>query len=629
MKVEIPIAAGYPSRDSWMKHIGIFLLTVLSLFIFGYTYGTDANLDQVIPFVHKISNPALYAQDPYVATLSSFPSLYPNVIAQLGKFFPLPFIHICFYLLVKYMVLLVGFNLAQHIFSRKETSWLACFLLAVSPLVNKCSLLGEDPLIKSIFYQTTLVGPFALLVLLLFMKKKYVASFSMLVLIYYFNGLIANFVLVMLAFASVRQIKSVLRGWIIFILMLLPWLIWYLSITRPGGGFSPSFLMSLRSWYSGHYFPSEWDLPKWENAIVFLVFFSIFLYHGLKYARSARQIEIFISSIAIMWLIAFITGELIYVPRIVLLQFFRSDIFFIAFGLIFAAEYIRKMIETKSLQYTALSGLILIILIEVKEPRFALPVLIVYTLSLLPYRFIYKASVAGFLILCFVLMFRYSFFMEKIVLITLLLGLILIVRAQDRPVASTRIRVVHIIIVSLIVVSYIPVIMYRMETKDFARKAQARQDWEELQRWVKANTPVESIFIVPPYRDGFRVFSQRSPVVEWVDGSAMHWAPSFEKEWTKRLRDMEYKEYGAITSLRFTEVETTVSTEEGEKIIVSHPRAMYAAYIYASMDEAKLVQLSRKYGAGYVVREDDALETFPLIYRNRTFRLYRIADKLK
>jgi len=626
MKINVLIVSRFLAKDNMVKYVGIFFLTILSLFIFGYTYGTDTNLDQVIPFAHKISNPDLYIQDPYVATLLSFPSFYPDLIAQLSKFFPLPFIHIFLYILVKYMVLLVGFNLAQHIFSRKETSWLACFLLAASPLVNKYTLLGEDPLIKPIFYQTTLVGPFALLALLLFMKKRYVASFSIAALIYYFNGLIANFVLVMFAFASVRQVKPVLRGWIMFILMWLPWFIWYLGITKSGHSFSPSFLVDLRTWYPGHYFPSEWDLPKWENAVIFLVFFSMFFYHGLKYARSAKQIEIFISAIATMWLVAFISGELIYIPRVALLQFFRTDVFLIVFGLIFAAEYIRKMLETRSLHYTALSGLILIILIEVKEPRFALPVLIVYTLSLLPYRFIYKACIAGFLVLCFTLMFKYSFFMEKIILVMLLLGILLIVGSEDKPIASMRIRVVHIAIVSLIIVSYIPAVMYRIETKDFARKTQARQDWEKLQRWVKDNTPAESIFIVPPYRDGFRVFSQRSPVVEWVDGSAIHWAPGSEKEWLRRLRDLGYKEYSAITCLRFAEAESTVSTEYGKKKVIPHPRAMYAAYIYSSMNEARLTELARKYGAGYVVREDDALKAFPLVYRNRTFLLYRITD---
>lgn len=608
------------------KYIGILFLTILSIFIYGYTFGTSTNLDQVLPFIQKIQNPTLYPQDPYIKTLSFFPSIYPYFISYLGRFFSLPLVHVCLYIALKYIMLLVVFNLAQYIFPQRRTGWLACFLFAFSPLTNTHTILGEDPLMKTMLYHTSFVGPFMLLALLLFMKRKYVLSFCLVGLMYYFNGLIANFLLVMFALASARDIKPVIRGWVVFILIWAPWLVWYLSVSKLSGNFSTSFLVTLQSWYPGHYFPSQWELPKWKDLIIVVTFFSTFFYQGLKRARSASQIEVFLSSIAIMWFMAFVAAELIPNPRLVLLQFFRSDVFFISLGLIFAADCIREMLDTKSLPHMALGGLVLLVLIEVGKPYLVLPVLIVYLFSLSPHRFIYKVSLIIFLILlvCFASVARSTFSMQKILLATLFLSFLLVAKPGERPLTSVRASIVSVIIIFLMMVSYIPVFVYRIKTHDFAYQERSRHDWEQLQYWVKDNTPLASVFIVPPYRDGFRVFSQRSPVVEWVDGSAMHWSPGFEKEWLRRIRDLGFEEYRVIPSLRFAESQMTIHLGEKRVLITSHPFAIQAAITYSSLDEAKLIKLAQKYGAGYVVREDDKLQAFPLIYQNRTFRLYRI-----
>jgi hypothetical protein len=129
--------------------------------------------------------------------------------------------------------------------------------------------------------------------------------------------------------------------------------------------------------------------------------------------------------------------------------------------------------------------------------------------------------------------------------------------------------------------------------------------------WALNNTDSASLFITPPYINGFRVYSRRPVFVEWVDGAAMHWCPGFGDEWADRLDRLKYsksmmRQKGWVIN--------------GISSVVSEP----ARAIYAAMDEGDCRLIQRDYGAQFVVTEKPKKLDFPQVYENRSFYIYHI-----
>jgi hypothetical protein len=69
-------------------------------------------------------------------------------------------------------------------------------------------------------------------------------------------------------------------------------------------------------------------------------------------------------------------------------------------------------------------------------------------------------------------------------------------------------------------------------------RARARWEsgaWREAQDWVKRHTPKDAVLLTPPREAGFRVFSERTVVGEWKDGTQQYFDDAFVKEWGARM----------------------------------------------------------------------------------------------
>ncbi|MBI4055479.1 MAG: hypothetical protein HY402_05030 [Elusimicrobia bacterium] len=613
------------SRSLNIKALILAFLAALSIGFWGYTFGTDANLDQILPFVHKINNPALYPNDPYVDTLSTFPSFYPHIIAWMARIFPLAPLHFVLYAALKYLLLLIVFNLAQSFFSNKMTSYLACFLFAFSPLNNIFSLLGDDPLFKTALFQTPLAGVLALAAIYFFLRRRYVASFLIVGSIYYIQGLTANFLLVMFGFASWPAISEKDRkagerlslglGWAAFFLLWLPWLVMYFN--RPGPAPASStqlFVSMLKAWYPGHYFPSLWGGAKWTNLAAFIGLFSIFFHKGFPHSKASTEIKLFLVAMATMWCVAFVVGELVPVPSLILLQFFRSDVFFVSLGLIFAADYIRRLIETQALREVCWGALLVFVLVEFSGPRHHGAVMILLVLWLFLNQTVYRFGLLACLALCLYNSMVHPVAFKKVALASGLLTTLFVAKGRHHMPSwfSSNLAVFLAAFVNLL--PYHSLLQYRIQYKQFDNKSEIKRDWEDLGRWVKEHTPVESLFLSPPYMNGFRVYSQRSPYVEWIDAAAMHWARGYENGWVERMAQLGF--WGeTLGSLRYASV-----WHENPSL-----EAVGALEAYERINEDQLLKFSNRHGVDYVVTEHEKSLHFPAIYQNKSFSLYRIA----
>lgn len=59
--------------------------------------------------------------------------------------------------------------------------------------------------------------------------------------------------------------------------------------------------------------------------------------------------------------------------------------------------------------------------------------------------------------------------------------------------------------------------------------------WRDVQDWVRLHTPKDAILLTPPQEAGFRVFSERTVVGEWKDGTQQYFDSDFATEWAARM----------------------------------------------------------------------------------------------
>ena len=64
------------------------------------------------------------------------------------------------------------------------------------------------------------------------------------------------------------------------------------------------------------------------------------------------------------------------------------------------------------------------------------------------------------------------------------------------------------------------------------------------QNWAREHTPRNAVFLTPPQEAGFRVFSERTIVGEWKDGTQQYFDDAFAREWGRRMEIVMAREYG-------------------------------------------------------------------------------------
>lgn len=574
-------------------------MTGLSLLIFGYDFGLGPNLAQVLPYINRLADPSLYPGDIFLKSFSSFPSLYPAAAAFLGRFASIESLHLAAYLASRFFFLVLVFDLAAALTCSRRTAFAAVLLAAVCAQANVLTPLGEDPLLKTSFFQSTLAGLAGTFSLLLFLRKKYLPAFAALGAMLFINGLSALYLAALYAFAlrGAPDAAAMRRGWALLGAAGLAWLAWLHSLPNQFGGPGPEYPALLKTWYPGHYFPSEWSGAKWFRIAVFLPLNLLLVYDRAAGSPEEKNVRSFLRAFYLLWAAAFVFGEILPVPRLVNLQFFRSDAFFCLFGLIFAADFLRAAFEKEEPGGWALGAIILLSFTETGAavyPIFALALLAAWRHG--PAWTFRAAALAGAAFCAKELLFLPGASPEqKKYTVALLFFSLSALSGKNFKSALSPGRAAALVLAAVLI-PFLPVINYRLAEKAWGNYGWEKNSWLELQNWARGNTPVQSVFLVPPDTYGFRVFSLRSPVTEWLDGGAMHWAPGFEKDWAQRIADLRAES--------------------------PHPEG--ADLGYSAINEEGFIRLGRKYGASYVVRGSGAALAFKTLYSNPDFTLYAL-----
>jgi hypothetical protein len=106
---------------------------------------------------------------------------------------------------------------------------------------------------------------------------------------------------------------------------------------------------------------------------------------------------------------------------------------------------------------------------------------------------------------------------------------------------------------------------------DRKRPKWERGPWREVQDWARIHTPTDAIFVTPAQETGFRVFSERTVVGEWKDGTQQYFDEGFASDWGLRMAALSPGRREKLTG----EELLAIARRFGASFVVSPPRARH------------------------------------------------------
>jgi len=176
-----------------------------------------------------------------------------------------------------------------------------------------------------------------------------------------------------------------------------------------------------------------------------------------------------------------------------------------------------------------------------------------------------------------------------------LLGFFLVLADSVRPMRSRA----HVAIVILAVLTLLPILQHPLHAIPAARRRGGlwHQDaaFAEVLHWIARETPPTSVVLLPPWRPDAYYLGRRSLVVNW---QAIRYDDL--PEWRRRIEAL----VGPLTRSSLEDMSRG----------------------YLALTTGDVIQLSRKYGADYLVSE--GRYPFPVEFRADSYTVYRVTDQL-
>jgi len=618
------VAAEKPRLKEYLIIAG---LALNSLLLNGYRY--DYNL--LVSWLNSNNNRELFTRDLFVNTIDKFEiSFFYSIVEKLSAFIDLPILFFLIHIMTLYLACVFLFRLSSFIADSNIAGYLSVLLFSMG---IREWVVGAPQIYYFFVHHSAFSLPFFFLALELFLRGNVVASLFLLGILSNFQMMYASFIGTAFAFAVPLKMKheslsfkKLFCGAAAFIIPAIPVI---LKVLTGASGFTVG-----DEWYKVvkwvlwiHIYPSMWGFEMYRNFIVYIICFAV-AFRAYPAGLIKNTIKSMLAGVAFLCFLGTFFVEVVPVPLFIQLHLWRSTWIFFIFSIpVFSNFILRTFGESLLSKFAAVSTALVFagyVTIRYNDPRcffytpyWMLPLFVLLCLVSgsfnVPEGF--KKTGRIFIgILAVVVMaestipyIRGSFFdigVSRLLMFVAALSFasLLSIPAvksfnRNRRFAFTSLLCVCI---SLLVISvrggaYLPVKGYydgRMG------------EWIELQLYARDHTPVDSLFIVPPYRASpdFRFYSHRASLGDWVDGGfAIFFGNDYAKEWLSRMNS----------------IGLDGSTLYDEGLDLERKQ-------YAGLNEKKVLDAARRFGADYVVTEKGSALPFKKIYENSRFVLYKI-----
>ncbi len=618
----------------------VFLVGGLSIFfwaVHGYNYGTNVHHDQVLPYVLKSLHPAEFADDPYVAALVRYPSLFPSGMALIAKTgWPLPLL---FGLLQTLTVFVLAAGLVHLLKAWLEVPaavLLASIFVLASQFLNGQSFFGEDAIFRGYLEPTTVSWALLVWALSFWFRRRRGWALLFLGLAADINPLPAFHVGLALGISTLLSARP--RGWrdaaeqwgwggLFGTAAVAPLLIRMARMPARPAADSLLVVQSLKAWYPFHSFPDTWPLGKWLLAFAYVFLYTVLLVQADTGLR--RRLQTWMAATAMVIGCGFVAAWL-QSSVLIRMQFFRADVLLVLFGIALTARAVADRLQRGSLRDVFWGGL----LSATATIWFCWPLTVAAAVGLVlehAQRLATLRRIFWVVVLaaCLWSIDRCADGKSALVspFIALALGgasvLMFLPAHPLQPVMRTALSA------GLLLLAFLPFLSLLQERIALGTLSNVDpemrlmvEEWFELQAWCRQHTPIGSRFIVPSDMWSFRIGSERSVFFHWVDGAAIHWDPGFVSVWRERLAAV----HGDLAAME--RQWSLLATERYPSLFVPHPEPLPPSPIETAFDALKaedFVHLKEAYRLDYLVtRVGVPPLPFPVLLQGHYFRLYEL-----
>lgn len=552
------------SASPKLRHLLFLGAAVLAILISGYHFGT---FDQVfyIPYLKKYVDPTLYPGDPYLdlryVHFTYFWSFF-QVFYRWGVLEP---VMLVVHFLATYATFWMFWGLSDTLFKNPLAN-LICVVTFIFPHIG----LSGFQVIEFSLLNRTFVFPFLLAAIILYLRRRYLWAFFLLGLMYNLHVVSVNFILVMLVFDSVMRFRQV--GWrnisiglVLFTVGAFPVLYWRNSYSPIDLTLRPELLdiVSRSLMETVYYMFSRQPVViiNTLGGVACLIMFIIAVRRKPSPDMDRIIINFFIA-IGIVLVIQVVSTYWLPVTIILQLQILRIGFYILIFSYLYFANYLAIQINTGS------------------------------------YNRLFMA----------INLFAFSTFVSPLLIFTTWLTKQWYARYRPRQyLIVTFVAIISIGVIILGIYSNLwspGLVIYGPKT-----------DWVDVQKWAKANTPKEALFITPPqlflhYIPDWRVFSERSTVVSIAALLEIPFAPDYLPGWMQRFNTLAPGAVNKFNGDYFTSLQIT-------------SEAFY------KLTSADLEQIAINYNASYLVVEKPHAYSFSSVYENKQFIVYDLTKLLK
>ncbi|OGG00361.1 hypothetical protein A2Y99_02955 [Candidatus Gottesmanbacteria bacterium RBG_13_37_7] len=477
----------------------LILLSIIFPLIYKYSFVITDQFTQ-IPIILSFLNRSYLLNDWYVNTCRNLGprTFYAYYMAITAKLLSLPIAYFCHYIFFIFLIIMATYKLSNILFRNNYIS----LLTIITILFSSTYSLGGNVFISADFYAARLPLGFLLVgITSLFEKKYYLSAISFAIASYFHLhiGIIGGAIVFLAYFLSKfiflnrdrfsepnrQQFIELGKSFLFFLILIFPLYLLFRNEINPNviknqQGNLIDIIVYMRA--PNHYLPSSWPLQHYYWFLGMLLLFGYFLW---KLYRENRAIILYLFILTIIILLLCIIGyigiDLFPIYFIIISQFYRLTlvICWMSLILISGSIYHRVFIQ-KSDRILLLIPFFLTNIKDFQPSKTWMLSVIMLILLIFMVRFIPKYLFILILLISFSL-HRYH---NKLNITSFI----------DHPTIETS-----------------------------------------LAQWVEAKTPENSLFLIPPDFQKFRLVAKHPIVVDW---KAFPFQKSAILEWGERICDI-------------------------------------------------------------------------------------------
>jgi hypothetical protein len=472
-------------------------LSLLAIVIHGYFFGIS-DQEIFIPYILKSANPNLFLGDLLFTQGSANASLFYFLVGFFTKYIDVQTIFFIGYLIFQTAFFISIYRLAYVLTKRRDLA-----VISLVPFLLPKFIGGTANYTYDTFFGYRSVGLIFLIFYLtyLFERKFNKAAVVAAVGIWFHPlSIIPNLlllpVLVIAQNKPSRRISALLKVVSLFILLLLPFFLFSKTnvLNNFSNTFDTSWLEIIKS-RDDYLFISTWSITAWAALGLYLT--PIALFSGRINRKYWQILKLIVLTSLTVFLVNAFLLEVLKVPAIAQFQLVRSITPLAYVGLVMAVYFL----SSKNFWQKTL-GLLGFITLSSNEFGPFMMLTAIYAVS---------AAIKGLI----------------------------------NPLPKISIKYFSIILMLTILVYMFTNNMDIRKIYTRIQYPKARSDWIDVQKWAKANTKEDDIFLVPPAQTGFRLFSQRSIIGDIKDGATVIYSPKYANQWDYRMFKLSaYKSFG-------------------------------------------------------------------------------------